>query len=135
VCAQWKHVNWIRNTIFTYDKGKKHFLPITNFLRKTLAQRWKDLGSNIDPDDHVIKYTSWTITHCFKKAMQEAGIKKTGAVHILRRTLPVELLEEGANIAEVRAWLDHSDIKTTDIYVHIKNDRLQKLAKKRSKSI
>ena len=131
---KWKHIHWMSNTIETHDKGKTKTVPITPCLRKTLLQRWKELKGNINLDAHVIRYTKDTITHKFKKAMIDAGVEKEGSVHILRHTLPVELLEQGATAFDVQKWLGHEDIASSQIYTHVTDERLQKLAKRRSKN-
>ena len=131
---KWKHINWMRNTITLTSKGKEYNIPMTEILRKMLTKRKVELGGRADPEAFVIKYIADTLTEYFKRAMKRAGVDKPGAVHILRHTLPVELLEAGANIIEVRDWLNHADLSTTNIYSHIVNERLQKVAKLRDKS-
>ena len=131
---KWKHIQWMRNTIETHDKGKTKTVPMTDNLKKVLAQRWQELSPNVSPDDYVIKYTKDTITHKFKKAMINAGVNKEGSVHILRHTLPVELLDAGASAFDVKEWLGHEDISSSQIYTHIRDGRLQKLAKRLSKN-
>jgi len=66
--------------------------------------------------------------------MINAGVNKEGSVHILRHTLPVELLDAGASAFDVKEWLGHEDISSSQIYTHIRDGRLQKLAKRLSKN-
>lgn len=132
---KWKHINWMRNTITLTSKGKAYTLPMTDLLRETLIKRKSEVGDKIHPEAFVIRYIADTLTTYFRRAMKKAGVKKPGAVHILRHTLPVELLEAGANIIEVRDWLNHANLSTTNIYSHITNERLQKVAKIRNKSV
>ena len=106
---------------------------MSDFLRNCLLKRKSELVENFDPESHIIKYTRDTISHYFKVAMRKAGINKPGCVHLLRHSLPLQLLEAGANAFEVREWMNHSDMQTTNIYVHMHNERLQKLAKNKSR--
>lgn len=132
---KWRHINWMRNTITLISKGKQYTIPMTKLLRKTLTKRKTELAQQMQPEALVIQYTTHTLSHYFKRAMKKAGVDKPGAVHILRHTLPVELLEAGANIVEVRDWLNHADLSTTNIYSHIVNERLQRVAKLRDKAV
>jgi len=66
----------------------------------------------------------------FREAIEKAGIKKRGAVHILRHTAATALLDAGANLREVQQFLGRSCVTTTEIYTHISKDKLKaKVAK------
>lgn len=45
--------------------------------------------------------------------------------HLLRHTYASELLEEGYTVAEVQKLLGHSDLGTTQIYLHLVDERLR----------
>lgn len=130
---KWKDVDWMRNVIRYRSKGSIHAVPMSDFLRKCLSKRKSELGEYFDPEKHIIRYTRDTISHYFKNAMKKAGIDKQGAVHVLRHSLPLQLLEAGASAFEVQEWMNHSDMQTTNIYVHMRNEGLQKLAKRKSR--
>ena len=60
---------------------------------------------------------------CYVRAMiprmaKRAGISKRVHAHALRHSHAVELIEEGANVAEIRDQLGHSSIAVTDAYLN-----------------
>jgi integrase/recombinase XerD len=54
-----------------------------------------------------------------------AGIAIRCHPHLLRHSFASELLEEGCTIAEVQKLLGHEDIGTTQIYLHVADERLR----------
>lgn len=56
------------------------------------------------------------------------------APHTLRHSFATELLYNGADIYEVKEALRHSKISTTEIYLHVSNRTLKKLAVKHPRS-
>ncbi|MFI3250211.1 MAG: tyrosine-type recombinase/integrase [Eubacteriales bacterium] len=55
--------------------------------------------------------------------------KSDYSCHKLRHTAATQLLKSGANIREIQEILGHASISTTEIYTHISNDDLKRVAK------
>jgi len=65
-----------------------------------------------------------------KKYAARAGMPKNLTAHTLRHCFATHLLAGGADLRSVQEMLGHVDIATTQIYIHVDQDRLRKIHKK-----
>lgn len=54
-----------------------------------------------------------------QKLKVKAGIEKEGGLHCLRHSIATHLLQSGMELEQIRLFLGHSSLETTQIYVHL----------------
>ena len=65
-----------------------------------------------------------------KKYAIRCGLPKKLSVHTLRHCFATHLLSGGADLRSLQEMLGHSNIKTTQIYTHVDQDRLKSIHRK-----
>lgn len=60
-----------------------------------------------------------SVEHCLRLARVEARLPEKTVVHTLRHSYATHLLEEGVSIRLISAYLGHSSLETTMIYLHL----------------
>lgn len=58
-----------------------------------------------------------------RKAVRAAGLVKHITSHTFRHCFATHLLWQGTNIREIQRLLGHNDVKTTEIYTHVRNPK------------
>ncbi len=126
----WKDIDFDRETIHLKTaKGDKERVV---FLHKKLSDILRMYGIKEEGPIFVSqregKYNKRTIQQIIKSAAKKAGIKKNVTPHTLRHSFATHLLESGADIRYIQQLLGHKDLKTTQIYTHVANKDIKKLA-------
>ncbi len=107
-------------------KGKKD--RITIFPLKLKAD-FQNLIAGKDGNDFVFsssrgsKLTTRSFQSVFKKALVKTGIAKNATFHSLRHSFATHLLENGTDVRYVQELLGHSNIRTTQIYQALLEDK------------
>jgi site-specific recombinase XerD len=111
-------------------KGKKErALPLTNDLATVLHHLVEERGVDTREDIAVFvntkgqRLTRFGLTHVVSRAVKKAVLtcpsleKRSVSPHSFRHTAAMRLLQNGIDLAVIRAWLGHSDIQTTHGYL------------------
>lgn len=112
-------------------KGKKDRYTL---LSPTILELLRNYYKTYKPQDYLfegqgsVQYTSSSAQQVLKKAVALAGIKgKRITLHTLRHSFATHLLESGTDLRYIQELLGHSSPKTTMIYTHVSQQRLQKI--------
>ena len=62
-----------------------------------------------------------------ERTENEAIKEKQITIHNLRHSIATHLLEQGVPVEQVRMFLGHSQLETTQIYTHISRKQLENL--------
>lgn len=127
---KWQDINFDRETIHLKTaKGDKERVV---FLHKKLTDALKMYGISQEGSIFVSQrdelYNKRTIQQVVKYSSKKAGIMKKVTPHTLRHSFATHLLEAGADIRYIQQLLGHKDLKTTQIYKHVANKDIKKLA-------
>ncbi|MGQ1783890.1 tyrosine-type recombinase/integrase [Saccharicrinis sp. GN24d3] len=103
------------------DKEKMLRIPITERLKSVL-----DLDGDKKPNDKIYKgfvRSSSDINPMLRFIMNEVGIKKRLSFHCTRHTFAVSALTLGMSLETVSDIMGHNDLRTTQIYAKIIDDK------------
>jgi integrase/recombinase XerD len=87
-----------------------------------------------DPAEPVLFVAHWggrlepsSLTHLVRRYLDQAGIKRRGACHLLRHAMATELLKGGASIRHIQEMLGHADLSSTQLYTHVSIEELRRV--------
>ncbi len=126
----WQDIDFNREVIHLKTaKGDKERVV---FLHQKLISALKIYGTKqegvIFLSQRNSRYNKRTIQQIIKSSSKKAGIKKKVTPHTLRHSFATHLLESGADIRYIQHLLGHKDLKTTQVYTHVANKDIKKLA-------
>jgi len=125
---KWSSINFDYGFIEILKQENKGHKKIQIPLSKKFKEELKKIGIKktgyvfINPDTDK-PYT--TIKTGFNKALERAGIENF-RFHDLRHTVGTRLVAQGADLQTVKELLAHSDIKTTQRYLHPVKENIKK---------
>lgn len=129
-------INLDDNYVKVYGKGKKErIVPMAdittkildeyiNIYRPTLLKGY--LTDKLFLSSYGKGITRQGFFKILKNTAKEVGIKKDFSPHTLRHSFATHLLEHGADLRSIGEMLGHENIKTTQIYTHLSNDKKRK---------
>lgn len=110
-------------------RNKERYTLLSQKNLELLRFYWKKFGyKNYSPDDYLFisrqtkkKLTSRGVQSAIKKAMKNAGISKNVTPHTLRHSFATHLMNDGVDLVTIQALMGHSNMKTTSIYLHVRD--------------
>ena len=69
----------------------------------------------------------WTYNYTLGEILKRSKIKKKIQIHNLRHSIATHLLEQGVKLEQVRKFLGHSQLETTEIYTRINQKQIKNL--------
>lgn len=117
----------IRVRVGKRNKERYTLLSEKNLL--LLREYWKKFGhKNYSPEDYLFisrqtgeQLTNRGVESAMEKAVKKAGINKKATPHTLRHSFATHLMNDGVDLVTIQALMGHSNIKTTSIYLHVKD--------------
>ena len=68
------------------------------------------------------RITASMLAERLQKLKGKAGIDKVAGLHTLRHSIATHLLQSGMKLAQIKRFLGHSSLESTQIYTHLLND-------------
>lgn len=114
-------------------KGRKErIVPFSPELRRILMRLLDSKELRGLPKDHYVfctrrgrKLLYDNTRKDYSKLCDELGVPKVGGFHRLRHTFATNFLKEGGNVIYLKDILGHSELRTTQIYVHTDHETLK----------
>ena len=137
VLLKFEQLSFRQGVVRLFGKGNKERLVpigeeamnwlehyINNARLSLLSGRQSDYLFVTTRGDCMTRQAFW---HIIKKHAKKAAINKELSPHTLRHAFATHLLNHGADLRVVQLLLGHSDLSTTQIYIHIAKERLKEL--------
>ena len=123
-----------RNLLYV-KKGKNYkerYVPMSSGVRDDLQSYIdyvrpmfiKDNNNALFLGQRGSRLCSQAIAKRLQKLKQTAELEKLGTFHILRHSIATHLLQSGMPLKQIKLFLGHSSLESTQIYTHVMNDRM-----------
>jgi len=135
ITLEWDQINFdekfliLNNQTFTTKNKKVRSLPLNSNALQILNKRKRNNTQNVFTFHGEI-FKEEYLRKKFKKYILKAGLNPKLNFHSLRHTFASWLVQKGVSILVVSKLLGHSDIKTTQIYSHLRIEDLHNAIKK-----
>lgn len=115
---------------YTTKTKRNRDIPISNklsvIINRVRAERKQSEWDYVFCKDNGFKYDICYISRKFKMYLRRADLPEKFHFHSLRHTFATNFLKSTHNIYYAKNILGHSNIKTTEIYLHADNESLLK---------
>jgi site-specific recombinase XerD len=127
---RWQDIDFDREIIHIKQAkgGKERVVFLHNRLKELLLKFGIKKSGLVLISERGRKYNERTIQKIIKNVAKKAGIRKRVTPHVLRHSFATHLLEAGADIRYIQKLLGHKNLQTTQIYTHVANRDIKRLA-------
>ncbi len=127
---RWPDIDFSRKVIHVKKaKGDKdRIVFLHDLLRRIIEENGIKKEGLVLMSERGSLYSERAIQEIAKIAARKAGIPKKVTPHTLRHSFATHLLEAGADIRHIQKLLGHSSLQTTQIYTHVANRDIKRLA-------
>ena len=110
-------------------RNKERYTLLSQKNLELLRLYWKKFGyKDYSLDDYLFisrqtkkKLTSRCVQSAIRKSVKKAGITKNATPHTLRHSFATHLMNDGVDLVTIQALMGHSNMKTTSIYLHVRD--------------
>ncbi|MDR9498087.1 MAG: site-specific tyrosine recombinase XerD [Hydrogenovibrio sp.] len=137
VALNFMQINLSAGWVQVVGKGRKERLVPMGEWAQAALQRYLDQARSALVGQKQVEtvfvsrlgrpMTRQTLWHRIKNLAAQAGLPGKLSPHSLRHAFATHLINHGADLRSVQAFLGHSDLSTTQIYTHVAQARLQNL--------
>jgi len=130
---KWKDIDRSRMIInIIQAKGNKdRQVGLNDILIKLLTeyyQEYKPKEYVLNGQNDSLQYSERSVGEVVKQLAIKAGIcNKRVYTHLMRHTSATHLVENGVDINLIQKILGHSNVKTTNVYLHISHNLISKI--------
>ncbi|HET55572.1 MAG TPA: site-specific integrase [Ignavibacteria bacterium] len=104
--------------------GKVHSLPLSISALRVLHKRELNKAGDLVFTSQGERFKQWYLCKRFREYITKAGLSPQLSFHSLRHTFASWLIQKGVPLYVVSKLLTHSDLRTTQIYSHLKQENL-----------
>jgi integrase/recombinase XerC len=109
-------VNFEKNLIRIQGKGKLRYLPLKHYTLDVLRQAVKRPG-------HLFNVSVRSFRNYVYQAADKAQLGHVNP-HMIRHSRATHLMNNGNELADIKAWMRHEMAASTLIYTHVALERL-----------
>jgi len=108
-------------------KGKRDRFTLLSKINLDILTKYWHAYKPKHPDHYLFpnrsknKMTTRAAADIFRKAFRQSGVQKPATIHTLRHCFATHLLENGADLCQIKNLLGHTHIQTTSRYLHLSN--------------
>lgn len=126
----WQQIDFKNSTLILDNRnsrtksGKVHSLPLSIAALQVLSKREINKSGNLIFTYNGERFKQWFLCKRFREYVTKAGLSSQLSFHSLRHTFASWLIQKGVPLYVVSKLLTHSDLRTTQIYSHLKQENL-----------